>query len=59
MNFLIQDLLDYAQIKSGKFRKNIELFNIHEAVEHIMSIQRQNAIESDLEFVVVFENIAD
>ena len=24
MSFLIQDLLDFAQIKAGKFRKNIQ-----------------------------------
>jgi len=59
MSFLIHDLLDYAQIKSGKFRKNVELFNIHEAVEEIMCIQRQSAIEANLEFVAIFENIAD
>ena len=33
MSFLIHDLLDYAQIKSGQFRRNVELFNIREAVE--------------------------
>ena len=40
MKFLIQDLLDYAQIKSGKFRQNIVDFNIREAVEKVMCIQR-------------------
>ena len=43
MNFLIQDLLDYAQINAGKFRKNIEKFNIMDAIEEVMCIQRQNA----------------
>jgi hypothetical protein len=28
MNFMVLDLLDYAQIKAGKFRKNIKEFNI-------------------------------
>ena len=28
MEFLVQDLLDYAQLKAGKFRKNIAKFNI-------------------------------
>ena len=40
MIFLVQDLLDYAQIKAGKFRKNLELFNIRDAVEQVMCIQR-------------------
>ena len=32
MNFMILDLLDYSQIKSGNFRKIIKPFNIKEAV---------------------------
>ena len=32
MNFMILDLLDYSQIKSGKFRKVIKPFNIRKAV---------------------------
>ena len=40
MKFLVQDLLDFAQIKSGKFRKNISKFNIRDAVEQVMCIQR-------------------
>lgn len=28
LNFLVQDILDFAQIKEGKFRKNIEVFNL-------------------------------
>ena len=39
MTNLIQDLLDYAQIKAGKFRKNLKRFNIHDTIEEIMSIQ--------------------
>jgi signal transduction histidine kinase len=39
MNFMIQDLLDYAQIKAGKFRKNIARFDIRKAVEKVMDVQ--------------------
>jgi len=39
MSFLIQDFLDYSQIKEGKFRKNNKLFNIKEAIKKVMSIQ--------------------
>jgi len=38
MKFLVQDLLDFAQIKSGKFRKNISNFNIRESIEEVMCI---------------------
>ena len=59
MSFLVQDLLDYAQIKSGKFRINIRPFNIRDAIEKVMCIQRDKANASDLYFRAEFENIDD
>ena len=59
MNFIIQDLLDFAQIKGDKFRKNYLVFNIKDAVEKVMSIQRQKAIDKNLEFTAEFINIGD
>jgi signal transduction histidine kinase len=38
LTFIVQDLLDYAQMRSGKFRKNIQEFNIKDAVEDVMLI---------------------
>mmetsp|Transcript_5517 Transcript_5517/g.8657 ORF Transcript_5517/g.8657 Transcript_5517/m.8657 type:complete len:121 (-) Transcript_5517:1112-1474(-) len=38
MAFLVQDLLDYAQIKAGKFRKRVCRFNIREAIESVICI---------------------
>ena len=38
MLFMVQDLLDMAQIKSDKFRKNITSFNIMNAVETVINI---------------------
>ena len=38
MVFLVQDLLDYSQIRAGKFRKNIKEFNIRDAIEEVMCI---------------------
>jgi hypothetical protein len=32
LNFLVQDILDFAQMKEGKFRKNIEVFDIEDSV---------------------------
>jgi len=42
---MIMDLLDYSQIKSGKFRKTIKSFNIREAVQKVILIQKQKAID--------------
>ena len=39
MKNLIQDLLDYAQINSGKFRINYQNFDIRETIRELMSIQ--------------------
>ena len=59
MNSMIQDLLDYAQIKAGKFRKNFSIFNIREAIEQVVSIQRSKAHAKGLEMPVIYENIAE
>ena len=34
----VQDILDYAQLKAGKFIKDIKAFNIKRAVDDIRSI---------------------
>lgn len=40
LSFLVNDILDYAQISSGKFRKNFSRFNIQECVEEIILVMR-------------------
>lgn len=52
-------MLDYAQIKAGKFRKNISTFDIRESVEKVMCIQRKKAEEKNLEFKVSYFNLSD
>ena len=36
LNFLVNDILDFSQLKSGKFRKDICNFNIKDAIEEIV-----------------------
>jgi hypothetical protein len=38
LKHLIQDLLDYAQIRAGKFRKILKQFDIKEAVNEIVQM---------------------
>lgn len=45
MSFMIQDLLDYSQIKADKFRKNIKAFNIRDTVAQVMKIQEKKAMD--------------
>jgi len=35
---MVMDLLDYALIKAGKFRKDIRLFNIRDAIANVILI---------------------
>ena len=57
LTFIVQDLLDYAQIKEGKFRKNIMQFNVINAVEEIMLILQRKALDNGNRLYVTFENI--
>jgi signal transduction histidine kinase len=38
MNFLVEDLLDFAQINAGKFRKVIQEFDLREAIQEMVDI---------------------
>ena len=38
MLFMVQDLLDMAQIKSKKFRKNIKFFKLKDAMDVVLEI---------------------
>ena len=39
----VEDILGYAQLKAGKFVKNVSKFNIKRAIDEIVSIQRYQA----------------
>jgi signal transduction histidine kinase len=43
MEFLVEDLLDYAQIKAGKFRMNLKRFDIQKTVKEVIAIQQLKA----------------
>ena len=58
MEHLIQDLLDYAQIKSGKFRMNLSYFNIKNSIKDVMEILQQKAIAKNIELEHDFENLS-
>jgi signal transduction histidine kinase len=38
MNFVVDDLLDFAQLNNEKFRKEIKEFDLREAIEEVISI---------------------
>jgi signal transduction histidine kinase len=39
MIFLANDLLDFAQMRNGKFRKNVELLNLEKLIQDVVMIQ--------------------
>ena len=43
MKSLVGDLLDFAQLSNGKFRKVEEFFNIKKVIEEIIQIQEYKA----------------
>lgn len=43
MSFLVDDLLDYAQLNAGKFRKVEKYFNVQDAIQEIIDIQQDKA----------------
>ena len=43
MKYLIQDLLDYAQIKAGKFNQKVKQFDVKQAIYDVVEIQKHKA----------------
>lgn len=55
----MQDLLDYAQIRSGKFRKNICKFSVKEAIEEVMLIQERKAMDNNVKLYATFDEVGE
>lgn len=49
-------MLDFAQIKSGNFQKNIDEFNIIDAVDEVMMIQRRKALDNKINLTARIKN---
>ena len=59
MENLIQDLLDYSQIKAGKFRKNLKYFDIQNTVKEAMGILQTKADAKNITLEHHFENLPE
>jgi len=55
MSFLVDDLLDFAQLNSGKFRKVLSNFDLKEAVEEVISIQKDKANMMGVELQSIYK----
>ena len=45
LGFLINDMLDYAQLSAGQFRKNFKKFDLIESVNDIVKVMRAKGDE--------------
>ncbi len=50
---IINDILDYSKIEAGEIDIRLNLFNLHECVENVMSVLALKAQEKEIEFGVV------
>lgn len=56
LNFLLNDMLDYAQLSSGQFRKFINKFNLVDSVTEIMNVMSYKAQELRVNMNMKFVN---
>ena len=59
MSFIVQDLLDFAQIKAGKFRKSLKYFDIKNTVKEAMGILKTKADAKNISLECQFENLEE
>ena len=57
LNFVVHDMLAYAQINGGKFRQVITKFDIRQAVQEVMSIQKDKARFNEVALTCEFHNL--
>ena len=57
LTYIVQDMLDFAQIGSGNFRKNSNEFDIVSAVEEVLIIQQRKALDNNIRLYATFINI--
>ena len=55
MSFQVDDLLDFAQLNAGKFRKVIKKFDLKEAVEEVVEIQADKAKMAKIKLHSIFK----
>ena len=56
LSFLVQDILDFAQLESGRFRKNSYNFNLEKIIREVLDIQEYKAQSLGISLVVSFTN---
>lgn len=50
--------MDFTHLKSDKFREHFKQFDIQDAIEKVMSIQRHLVLKKNIDFYVEYVNVA-
>ena len=58
LSFLVNDILDYAQISAGKFRKMFTEFNLKECVEEVILIMNFKAQQLGIQVNTEFQGFS-
>ncbi len=56
LNFLVNDILDFAQLRSSKFRKSTKCFDIKESIDEVLNIQKYKAEQMGISMKSEFHN---
>lgn len=59
LNSIVNDMLDYAQLSTGQFKKCYSRFNLVESIGNIVEIMNYKATELGLKIVQKFENFPE
>jgi signal transduction histidine kinase len=59
MKSLVGDLLDFAQLSNGKFRKVEEQFNIRQTINEVIKIMDYKAMKKGVNIRTIFQNFDD
>ena len=51
MTYLVQDILDMAQINSNKFRKNITKFKVKNTIQKAMAMHQYKADANGIQLI--------
>ena len=55
LDHLVHNMLDYAQLKAGKFRKRYDTFNIKDCVQMVMAIQKVQAQYKNIDLTAEYK----
>ena len=56
LGFLVNDLLDFAQLKAKKFRKDCSLFNLKTAIQEIYNVCKFKAMQIGVNVQLFYDN---